>query len=112
VYYDKKGTSIFLYPAPSASETTLLSGLEVRFQREPNYFTYSDTTRLPGIPSIFHRYLAVKASFDYSVDNTMSEKAGNIQSVLEKLEQDLQDWFNKRDTDDKPRLQARKVNFK
>lgn len=53
-YYDQIGTSLILYPAPLAAAVTATNGLKVTFQRDKIDFTTSDTTKMPGIPSIYH----------------------------------------------------------
>ena len=111
-YYDKMANSVFLYPAPSASDVTTSEGLKIRYQRNPNYFTYTDTTKEPGIPSPFHRYLAMKASLDYAVDNTITQKVQILKVMVDELTEEIQNYYNDRDVEDKPKLQAKKVNFK
>jgi hypothetical protein len=64
-YYDKKGRSLFLYPAPAAANVTLALGLKVHFQRGPSLFATTDTTKTPGFASIFHYILAYMAAIPY-----------------------------------------------
>lgn len=69
--YIKIGSSYKLYPTPNYNYT---SGLIVHYQRPPSYFAYTDTTKVPGIPSTFHRILSLLASLDYAVDKGLAIK--------------------------------------
>ena len=72
MFYDKQGDQLLLYPVP---DTTVSDGLELTVQRQPNYFTYDDTTQTPGIVPIFHRFLTLDASLQYCVANGIDRKA-------------------------------------
>lgn len=61
-YYKLLGNSIFLYPAPLATQVTLIGGLRIFFQRDKIEFVVGDTTKQPGFPSIYHYLLALEAS--------------------------------------------------
>jgi hypothetical protein len=111
-YYDKIGNMIFLYPAPASASVTTSAGLKVRFQRNPNYFTSSDTTKEPGVPDLFHNYLSLKASFEFALDQDMQTKAQTLQVRLQKKEEEIRYFYNTRDKDDKKTLTAKKVSFK
>ena len=52
--YDKFANSLLLSPIPNYNST---AGLKVVFQRGPSYFASTDTTKAPGIPTIFHTYI-------------------------------------------------------
>lgn len=64
-YYDIKGDSIRLYPAPTATYVTLTNGIRVSFKRKSHPFTASDTTAEPGLPSTHHLMLAYMAAIPY-----------------------------------------------
>lgn len=64
-HYDKIGDTILLYPSPTAATTTLTAGLKVNFKRTIDYFTTSDTTQKPGIPTTHHILLAYMAAIPY-----------------------------------------------
>lgn len=111
-FYDKLGTSIKLYPAPSSTETTLTNGLKVHYQREPSYFVYTDTTKLPGIPSIFHKNLVTYACHEYATDNLDTNKIQILDNQIQKEEMEVEEWYSKRDKDDKPRLTRKIISYK
>jgi hypothetical protein len=106
-YYDVTGDSVKLYPAPDATQVTTTAGLKVFFQREPDYFTTDDASRTPGIPSLFHDVPALYACNKYAKSNQMSEKARELDAEIEKRMAVLLRFYSKRNTDQKPRLQAR-----
>ena len=64
-YYDIKGDSIRLYPAPGAAYCTLTNGIRLSFKRTADLFTTSDTTQEPGLPSTHHSLLAYMAAIPY-----------------------------------------------
>lgn len=109
-YYDKRANSIFIYPAPAADDVTLSEGLKIWTQRTADYFTTSDSSQVPGVPSLFHEAVADYASWSYAEDNTMSDKAerlarklyggGTIQGWADRIA----DYYSRRDVDDKPGL--------
>jgi len=107
LYYDKIGTSIFLYPKPSYSQA---ASLKVYFQRAHNYFATTDTTKTPGFPSIFHRLVPLMAAYDYALSNSLAVR--DVLSVeVAKMSQSLQDFFTMRGKDEKVQLSAKTRNF-
>lgn len=80
--YDKLGNSIFLYPKPSASGTTLSAGLEVQFQRGASYFLSTDTIKTPGFASQFHRLISLHASLDYCEANGIKDRVAIIRNKI------------------------------
>jgi hypothetical protein len=60
--------SIFLYPTPNYTSTNAIT---VKFQRPPNYFVYTDTTKEPGFTDTHHPYLIAYASWKYSQTRTV-----------------------------------------
>jgi len=66
-HYDKEGDTIKLYPAPTATDVTLASGLKVHFKRTADLFTIADTTQEPGLPSPFHTILSYMSAIPYCI---------------------------------------------
>jgi len=64
-FYDIKGNSIRLYPAPTATEVTLTEGLRISFKRTADLFTTSDTSQSPELPSTHHVLLAFMAAVPF-----------------------------------------------
>lgn len=61
--YDKTANGIFLDPTPDYNAT---NGLKLYVNRTASYFTYADTTKKPGIPALFHKYLYLKPALAYA----------------------------------------------
>jgi hypothetical protein len=59
--YDKTGNGILLDLVPS---TSITSGLKILVNREPTYFTSSDTTKVSGIDPLCQDYLYLKPSYE------------------------------------------------
>lgn len=105
-YYDVTATSIFLYPAPAAGSVTVASGLKVYFQRAGVAFVTTDTTAIPGFPSLFHQIVPIKASNRFAKQNSMQDKARELDAIEQKLQGDITEWYSNRNITHSPRLSA------
>jgi len=97
IYYDKLSNSIFLYPTPNYNST---GGLRVYYQREPNYFVYTDTTKTPGFASICHRLVSLKACYDFAVANNLSDKITVLRDEIAKRDLELRKFYGRRNKDE------------
>lgn len=104
-YYDKKGNSIILYPTPNYNAT---AGLTVHYKRPASYFAHTDTTKAPGIPSIFHRYVSLDASLDYAISKGLSVK-NDIATLHADIENIIQEHYQKRSKDEPKFIRA--INY-
>lgn len=107
-YYDKLGTSVFLYPKPSYSQA---ASLKVYFQRQHAYFSISDTTKTPGFPVIYHRLIPLMASYDHAMVNSLDIRDALAVEVV-KMKEALQDFIAGRSRDEHITLKVRQGNFK
>lgn len=98
--YDKTANGIFLDPIPNYNYT---NGLKAYINREASYFTTADTTKKPGVPGIFHKYLALRPAQDYARRNSL-DNHDRIQGEVLRMEQEIQAYFAFRPRDEKPRL--------
>jgi hypothetical protein len=81
--YKKVGNSFILTPTPNY---TVTSGIKNHYRRAFNYSTVSSTTftpTSPGIPSVFHTWLARKASLPYLVEKGIASKNDINALILE-----------------------------
>lgn len=114
-FYDKRANSIFLYPAPSSTDTTLSEGLKLWAQRTGDVFSSNDITQTPGFPSLFHQAVADYASWGYAEDNGMADKAERLArrlyggGTVEGWTEKITGYYSRRDVDDKPRLGVNSV---
>lgn len=110
-YYDKKGNTLFLYPAPATASVTESEGLQVSYQSPADFFETSDTNVTVGVPVPFHIYPAIVACEMYA--RRFQQKTKNNEFTQERLEMEeqIRSFFSKRDKDDKPQLRARKRNY-
>lgn len=109
-YYDKIGQSIFLYPKPSYS---LASAMKVFYERGPSYFEDdgSDTTKSPGINTLFHNLLPMWAAYDFALIKG-SSIADRLRNEIAIMESELADFYALRAKDDHIRVVARRGYFK
>jgi len=100
--YDVTANGIFLYPAPAAASVTLASGMKVYFQRAGHAFVVGDTTAVPGFPSLFHQLVAIKASNKYAKQNSMTDKARELDVIEAKREAELVEFYSNRHLENDP----------
>jgi hypothetical protein len=96
IIYDKFADVIRLYPTPNYDKT---DGLVVHFQRPPSYFATTDTTKSPGIASLFHRFLSLEASFDYAMSHGLKTK-NDLFAMVEQMKKEVEEWYAKRSKDE------------
>lgn len=106
--YDLTANGIFLDLIPNYTRE---GALKVFINREASYFTYTDTTKKPGVPGNLHKYFALKPALDYSRRNGL--KNYNALSIeVTKLERDIDEYFGMRDRQTPKRLIANRQNNK
>ncbi len=110
-YYDKIANSIFLYPKPLATSVTSTAGLKVWFQRPPSYFVTSDTTKVPGFNSMYHRLVALIASRDYAVAKQLPV-GKDLSALVVQQEESLSESYTLRNKDEHIKLSAKRYNFR
>jgi len=100
VRYQKLAHSILLDPVPNYNST---GGLKVVFKRNAPRFASTDTTTDPGIPSIFHVYLARYASLPFLIEKNLPQ-ANGVASLIQQDEQAIKDYFSVRSKDIRGKL--------
>ena len=101
IYYDKIGNSIMLYPAPNYNST---AGLKAYFQRTPNYFLTSDTTKSPGIAPHLHRFLSLSAAYDFAVAKELGPKEEKYKRDKLEYAEKIKDFYAYRPKDKVKRM--------
>lgn len=109
-YYDIIGDTIRLYPAPSATDVTLASGLKVHFQRTADLFTTSDTTQEPGIPSPYHILLCYMAALPYCI-NRNKDVVAWLEKQITEGKAALLKHFGNRDKDRRKIMTNNPINY-
>lgn len=98
--YDIIGSSIFLYPTPTANRT---SCLKIWASREPTEFTTASTTAEPGFDEAFHRMLSLGASYDYALAHSL-ENVVALRNEIDTYERRLTDYYKNKNKDVVSRL--------
>ncbi len=111
LYYDKIANSVFLYPKPLGTAVTSTGGLKVWFQRPPSYFTITDTTKVPGFNSMYHRLIALIASRDYAIFQQLPVGKG-LSDLVTLTEDSLSESYALRNKDEHTGLSTKKYNFR
>lgn len=99
--YDKMGRSVLPLPVP---DYAVAGGVEMSFDRGSNYFAVTDTTKEPGIPSIFHRYISLYSAQDFVLALEIPNKLQPIQTAIQALDVDLANFIASQDRDEKPTM--------
>lgn len=93
--YDKTANGIFLNPIPNYNYT---NGLKLYINREASYFVHTDTTKMPGVPGIFHAYFYLKPSAEYARRKVRKNASRLLADVL-RMEEDIKWYFSNRQKD-------------
>lgn len=104
--YDKTANAIFLNSIPNYNMRLVeegKSGLKAYVNREAMYFTYTDTSRKPGVPGIFHKYFALRPAMDKARRGTLSTYPG-LSIEVAKMEANIKEYFSRRTQDERARL--------
>jgi hypothetical protein len=109
-FYKLEGMSVKIWPAASATETTLTDGLIVYYTRMPDLFTNADTTQEPGFPAIFHEILAIGAAYEYKFTRD-PQIADRLFGRIEKIIKDIQDFYSNRNEDTKIAFKTKQTSF-
>lgn len=101
--YDKFANSILLDPIPNYNST---GGLKVNFKRNASKFASTDTTKEPGIPSLFHPYIARVACLPYLIEHNMDGLVGLNNQILQD-EALIKEYMSKRIGDERNVISVR-----
>jgi hypothetical protein len=120
--YDKEGNSIILYPAPSASECTLTTGLRVDYQRTASIYTSAEVTtgtKEPGFASPFHSVIPYMASIPYCMTYKKDRVAAyqaKVDAILGNEDRGITGtlvrFYSKRQKDTVPGMRMRGINHR
>lgn len=106
--YGKTANGVFLDPTPGYNAT---NGLKLYVNREGSYFTYTDTTKKPGVPGIFHRYFVLRPAEDHARINGLANYL-NIRNERLQMERDIRDHFLKREKDVPRQMTMKPINHR
>lgn len=109
-YYDLVGSSIFLYPKPQTAYITAIAGMKIYFQREPSYFVSTDTTKVPGFNSLFHRLVSRIACHDYAMARQLPQKK-DLEEQVTILQAELRDFYATRLPDEEIKFRTQGYNW-
>lgn len=102
-FYEIRGDSVFLFPAPATNSVTLTNGGKMYFSREVDALTTADTTQEPGFAEPFHRILSIGAAIDWLMVNDTA-KVDRWRGEYEQLRAELREFYSSRNKEVKPRL--------
>jgi len=109
--YKKVGNSVILSPTPNYSMT---AGIKINYRRAFNYSTVSSTTFTPispGIPSVFHTWLARKAALPFLVSKGIASK-NDINALILEGNDKIISYFGRRPKDVVRRMSPKRESNK
>ena len=111
-YYDVMGNSLILYPAPSATDTTLTAGIKLHHIRKIDEFVSTDTTQSPGIPEPFHRIVSLGVAYDWLLINGSQDKTDRIRNEIEQLRTEMKKFEGDKNRDKKVNITIKRESYK
>jgi hypothetical protein len=106
--YDIYGNAIWLDYKPNYAAT---AGLKLYINRTPTYFTTSDTTKVPGIPWMFHEYLAIRCAYLFWLRNDQSQANAYLNTMMT-MEKAINEYYAGRNKDDRKVATVEGINFR
>lgn len=103
-YYELKGGSVFLYPAPAAASVTTSAGIKLSISREIDVFTSADTTQETPLAEPFERIASMGASYDYLIVNGPMDRAQSLRAEIEAMKKDMSTFYSSRDKNQKTNM--------
>lgn len=111
--YDRTGNGIIFDYVPNYSwriGTELARGIKILIDREASYFIYTDTTKMPGVPGIFHDYFwAYPAMQEASITGASNSDA--LTNEVARLESGIKKHFARRGEDDRKKITFKRISF-
>ena len=98
--YDLEGNVFKPYPAPSSGTFYLY------ISRAAEYFDVADTTATVGLPRVHHQFITLHASHQLMM-RTNDKNIVQVRNELERMKQEIRDFYSKRDEDAPRRLKAK-----
>lgn len=105
-FYDKIGSSVFLYPKPSTSYVTASAGLKIWFQRPPSYFVAGDTTKQPGFNALYHDLIPLWVAYNYALANSLPN-TNQLMIEIQRKEDALMSDYAAKSRDESLQLRTR-----
>lgn len=93
-WYMLQGDVVRVLPVPNFTQAS--TGLRVAFDQSISKFAASDTTKVPGFASPFHRMLSIGGALDYALANGQQKKANNLSSLWNDYERRIKSFYSKR----------------
>lgn len=106
VYYDKQGSSVFLYPAPNYTQA---ASLKIHFKRPPALFTSAEVTtgtKVPGFNSLYHDLIPYWVAYDYCISKGINEKLTPLMNEIIRKEEMLTSDYQGRSKDENLNLRV------
>lgn len=104
--YDWVGNSIVFDVTP---DTTIVGGLKIFYMRNSDYFLETDTVKEPGLPVIFHPYLAYYAAWQYAMKKGLQRKK-DFKNEIVRMEDEMVNFMDSQSVEKNSRLSPYRVN--
>ena len=119
--YDKTANGIIFDVLPNYNwrqATEGERGVKMFVNREASYFTYTDTTKLPGCPGIHHDYFFLRPALEYAGRNNLANY-DDLRDRVKEFEGDerngvvgmIENYFSRRSKDERYIMSMKKINY-
>lgn len=109
--YSLKGDIVTLRPAPATGSVIMEDGLKIIYKREPDYHTSTDTDVEIGVPRTWQDIPCLFGCQEYAKQNSMRDKARELDAEIAKRSLDLQEYLSNRKLDERVILKAKHRNY-
>ena len=89
-YYDKIGSSVFIYPPANYTQT---DSLKTFYQRKASEYTISDTSKQAGFAPHLHRVLSLSVAYDWAVSKQHA-KLNWLMQEKERYKKMIKDFYS------------------
>lgn len=107
-YYDKVGTSLYLFPAANYNST---AGLTIHFKRSASTFETVDTTKTPGFNVRFHDFLALSAALAYC-KRFKPDLVPQLVADKQTMAQEMREFYSRRPKDTRQGMRVSRISAK
>lgn len=94
-YYRKFGEYLYLYPAPNYNST---NGLALYFERPASRMASTDTTKVPGVPTMHHMALCRMAALPFLIEKGLPQTS-SVSIQIQNDKEIIANHFSRRDKD-------------
>jgi hypothetical protein len=106
-----EGTAILLNKKVNSSYVTLASGMRIGVSKGITNLTKADSAVSPGFIEEFHELISKLMQRTFCLDNNMFDKAKEIFAEIAMMKNDLESYYQQRDTSSLNRINPKRTSY-